>query len=200
MIERRSFERASAIHFTSDLEPRPNVARDEHTLVFIGRINWKKGLDRTIELLSNLDAHLVIAGNDEENLTPKLQAQASQLGVADRVEFHGPVYGDAKFELLARASLFVLLSTSENFGNAVLEALMMETPVVLSNEVGLARDVVKAGAGTTNLDEVQALLAGRARRDEMGQKGRALVESKFTWPQVAAQMEDAYRCSIASRP
>jgi glycosyltransferase involved in cell wall biosynthesis len=224
MIERRSFAQASAIHFTSqvehddalrtgiplpspflvpngiDLEPRPDVVRDEKTLVFLGRINWKKGLDRAIELLSGLDARLIIAGNDEEHLTPRLRALAERAGVADRIEFMGPVYGAAKWELLARATLFVLLSMSENFGNAVLEALMMETPAVLSPAVGLADDVVRAGAGITDLDDLAELLANHERRAEMGRNGRALVESKFTWPRVAVQMEEAYRCSIESRP
>jgi glycosyltransferase involved in cell wall biosynthesis len=215
-VERRNFAHASAIHFTAaieldeaartglplpspfivpngiDLVPRPNIAREENTLVFLGRINWKKGLDRAIDLLRDVNARLIIAGNDEENLTPRLRAHAERAGVADRVTFAGPVYGDAKYELLARATLFVLLSTSENFGNAVLEALMMETPVLLSREVGLAEDVVRAGAGITDPDALPALLADRAARADMGRKGRALVESKFTWPRVAAEMENAY--------
>jgi glycosyltransferase involved in cell wall biosynthesis len=223
-IERRNFAEAAAIHFTSDIEerdaartgvplpspfvvpngvdlqPRPNVPRDDNTLLFLGRINWKKGLDRTIELLPRLDARLIVAGNDEETLTPELRALAAKLGVAERVTFAGPVYGAAKWELLARATLFVLLSMSENFGNAVLEALMMETPAVVSSEVGLAEEVVRANAGTTELEAVAGLLRDRARREELGRNGRALVEEKFTWPRVAAAMEEAYQCAIESRP
>ena len=223
-VERRNFVEAAGIHFTSDveerdakrtgvplpspfivpngidLEPRPDVPREDNTLLFLGRINWKKGLDRAIELLPHVSARLIIAGNDEENLTPRLQELAEKLGVADRVEFRGPVYGAAKWELMARASLFVLLSLSENFGNAVLEALMMETPALLSPEVGLADDVVAANAGITNVEELPALLADRERRAMMGRNGRALVESKFTWPRVAAAMEEAYSCSMQSRP
>ena len=222
MVERRNFAGAAAIHFTSaleqqdaartsmplpspfivpngiDLEPRPDAQRDEKTLVFLGRINWKKGLDRAIELLPRLDARLVIAGNDEENLTPRLRELAERAGVVDRVEFRGPVYGDAKWRLLAEATLFVLLSQSENFGNAVLEALAMETPAVLSTGVGLAEEVVAAGAGVIGLDAVPALLDDASTRARMGRNGRALVESRFAWPIVANQMEEAY-CSIRSR-
>src|SRR5688500_2013421 len=146
LIERRGLKHAAAIHFTShrewedakrtgvplpspfdvpngiELTARPDVPRDENTLLFLGRVSWKKGLERTIEGLPPA-ARLLVAGNDEENLTPSLRELATQAGVADRVEFLGPVYGDAKNELLARATLFVLLSQSENFGNAVLEAL-----------------------------------------------------------------------------
>lgn len=220
--ERRGFTSAAAIHFTSelerieaarvqvplpnpivipngiDLEPRPHVVRDDQTLVFLGRVNWKKGLDRVIDALPQLPGvRLVIAGNDEEGLTPHLLDRAQQRGVRDHVEFIGPVYGEAKNELLAKAALFVLTSTSENFGNAVLEALAMETPVVLSKDVGLAEEVVRADAGIVGMEGVAALLAGRARREEMGKNGRALVESRFAWPRVAQEMENAY-CSIRS--
>lgn len=215
-FERQNFAHASGVHFTSaleqtdaartgvpirnpfivpngiDLVPRPDVPRDENTIVFLGRINWKKGLDRTIEELPD-NARLLIAGNDEERLTPKLQELARSRGVADRVQFLGPVYDDAKWELLARASLFILLSTSENFGNAVLEALMMETPVVVSEGVGLAEDVRRAQAGIVGTGELAELLGDRERRAEMGRRGRELVEREFAWESVAARMEAAYR-------
>ena len=217
LIERRGLANAAAIHFTSalegeeakrvglplpspfvvpngiDIEPRPNIARDPATLLFLGRVTWKKGLDRVIAALPSLpDVRFLIAGNDDEELTPRLRELAERHGVADRVEFLGPVYGDAKYELLARATLFVLLSTSENFGNAVLEALSMETPVVLSRDVGLAEEVVRANAGIIGLEDAGALLRDPERRAQMGRNGRALVESRFTWPRVAEEMERVY--------
>jgi glycosyltransferase involved in cell wall biosynthesis len=216
--EKRGFAHAAAIHFTSalegveaarvglplpspfvvpngiELEPRPDVDRDDATLLFLGRVSWKKGLDRAIAALPSLPGvRLVIAGNDDEALTPRLRELARQHGVIDRVDFVGPIYGSAKNELLARASLFVLLSTSENFGNAVLEALMMETPAVLSRDVGLADEVLQAGAGVIGMDSVAELLRDRERRAAMGRNGRALVESRFSWPRVAQEMETAYK-------
>jgi len=224
LVERRNFARAAAIHFTSALEwrdaqrvglplpapfvvpngvetrPRPPIPRDERTLLCLGRVSWKKGIDRVIEVLPGLDnVRLLVAGNDDERLIPRLRGLAKRLGVAGRVEFLGPVYGAAKDEVLARATLFVLMSRSENFGNAVLEALAMETPVVVSPEVGIAEEVAGAGVGAVGLDALALLLKDPARRAEMGKKGRELVASRFGWPGVAIQMEDAYRCSIASR-
>lgn len=223
LLERRAFAHASAIHCTSqlevdearrvglplphpfvvpngiDVEPRPAVPREENTLVFLGRVNWKKGLDRVIAVLPSLpNVRFLVAGNDEEGLTPQLRAAAQRHGVAERVEFLGPVYGAAKNELLARATLFVLPSTSENFGNAVLEALAMETPVVLSPGVGLADEVVRAEAGAIGLESIEGLLRDGTRRAAMGRNGRALVESRFAWSRVAQEMEEAY-CSIRSR-
>lgn len=222
LAERPGFAGAAAIHFTSalegeeaariglplpspfvvpngiDVDPRPVVPREDTTLLFLGRVSWKKGLDRVIAALPSLPSvRFAIAGNDDEDLTPRLRELAQQHGVSERVDFLGPVYGAAKNELLARATLFVLLSTSENFGNAVLEALAMETPVVLSRDVGLAEEVVRAGAGIIGLDGVAGLLRDRERREQMGRNGRLLVESRFAWPRVAEEMEEAYARIVA---
>jgi glycosyltransferase involved in cell wall biosynthesis len=222
LVERRNFKHAAAIHFTShrelqdaqhvglpmphpsvvpngiDLMDRPDVPRNNNTIVFLGRINWKKGLDRLIDALPD-GAKLEIAGNDEENLTPRLQ----KLAEGKAVTFRGPLHGAEKWELLARAAIFALPSLSENFGNAVVEAMMMETPVVLSPEVGLAEHVAFANAGVMADDfraALTSLLADAALRAELGRNARALVERELTWPRVAAQMEEVYeRCSTRSR-
>jgi glycosyltransferase involved in cell wall biosynthesis len=226
LVERRTFAHAAAIHVTSqreeddarrtgiplpstfmipngiDLVPRPAIARDERTILYFGRVSWKKRIDLLIDALPRIPkARLTVAGNDEEGLTPKLQELARRAGVADRVEFAGAIEASKKWELLARATIFALPSLSENFGNVVLEAMMMETPVVLTAAVGLSPDVDAAGAGLVTDDfagAMKRLLDDASLRAEMGRNGRALVESKFTWPAVAARMEEAY-CSIASR-
>jgi glycosyltransferase involved in cell wall biosynthesis len=46
---------------------------------------------------------------------------------------------------------------------------------------------------------LRALLADPAKRAEMGRRGRALVEARFTWERVAAEMEEHYACSMRSR-
>ena len=215
LIERRNFKSAAAIHFTAERElqdaresgipiprsfvvpngidviPRPNVSRDPNTIVYLGRINWKKGLERLIAATPP-GAKLIIAGNDEENLTPKLR----ELSRDRDVEFPGAIYDAAKWELLARASAFVLPSLSENFGNVVVEAMMMSTPVIVSPEVGVASDVASARAGVVTHDFAAAIAEILRDPDDYGRNGRALVESKFTWPVVAEQMEREYRCSI----
>ena len=217
LFETRGFRDAAAVHFTSMIEwedakrvglplnapivipngidatARPDVPREARTLVYLGRISWKKGLERAIEALPSLPGvRLVAAGNDEEGLAPRLADLARRLGVAERVELRGPLYGPDKDAFLARGTLFVLLSRSENFGNAVLEALAMETPAVLSPEVGVAPEVVAAGAGILGVDGIGALLEDAERRAAMGRNGRALVESRFAWSRIATEFEQAY--------
>jgi len=223
-VERRTFANAASVHFTARVEwdaarqisiplPSPVVIpngievppaaatpRLPDTLLFLGRINWKKGLDRLLDAVKAVPGvKIVIAGNDDEELTAVLQAQARRNGIADRIDFRGPVSGAAKEELLRTSTALVLPSLSENFGNVVLEAMAVEMPVVVTAEVGLAADVASAGAGivTSNLPEplaaaIHTLLSDSGARAEMGRRGRELVKARFTWERVASEMEQLY--------
>jgi glycosyltransferase involved in cell wall biosynthesis len=120
---------------------RPNI-------LFLGRVNWKKGLDRLIPAMVHLpEADLVVAGDDDEGYRATMEALAGKLGVAPRVRFLGPVHGPEKWALLESAQVLALPSYSENFGNVILEAMAAGCPVVVTPEVGLAGVVRASGAG-----------------------------------------------------
>jgi glycosyltransferase involved in cell wall biosynthesis len=173
-------------------------------LLFIGRINWKKGLDRLIAALPGIpDCHLVVAGNDEELYQPELEALAATAGVRERMSFIGPVYGQDKSELFRRALMLVLPSYSENFGNVVLEAMAAGCPVAVTPEVGAADIVRESGAGAV-LDGDPAklgagictLIADPVALKRIGEKGREFVSLHYTWEAISLQMEAAYRQAI----
>lgn len=172
----------------------------EPYLLFIGRINWKKGLDRLIPALTHLpNTRLLIAGNDEENYQPELEVLARRCHVTDQVRFLGPVYGPDKALLLSNALAFVLTSYSENFGNVVLEAMAAGCPVVLTPEVGAAEIVRRSGAGIVVPGTTEALsqalaqiVADPSQRAQMGRAGRSAVRDAYTWDAVARTMESAY--------
>ncbi len=168
--------------------------------LFLGRLSWKKGLDRLLTAWQWVpDLPLVIAGNDEENYLPRLQAMARELGITERVHFIGPASDTHKWALYAAAELFVLPSYSENFGNVVAEAMAMGCPVIVTPEVGIAALVAEAGAGIVSSgDPVQlaaaitALLMDGSRRRECGRRGQELATTRLSWSGVAAQTEQLY--------
>jgi len=224
MTSRREAEQAAAFGFALPpvrvipngvaLEPPsgPGVSEGisdiagEPFVLFLGRVNWKKGLDRLISALPHVpDARLVIAGNDEEEYTLVLDDLARQSGVGDRVIFTGPVHGKDKAALLASARVLVLPSYSENFGNVVVEAMAAGCPVVVTPEVGIAESVAQTGAGLVVEGTpaalggaIAALVADHRRREEMGSRGRVAAMTQFSWPAVALQMEQLYQ-SVAVR-
>lgn len=181
----------------------PNIAEllvKPNVLLFLGRINWEKGLDRLIPAMQQVPtAHLVLAGNDEENYLPKLEALAEDCRVRDRITFVGPVLGADKAALLQLADIFVLPSYSENFGNVVLEAMAVGCPVVVTPEVGAAEILQKYGAGIVLDGEpftlgngLRALMENPEERAKLGQQGRSAVKEHFSWNAVAQQMVSVY--------
>lgn len=189
--------------------PRIRQLIDEGPYVlFLGRLSWKKGLDRLVQAIPHTSAELrfVIAGNDEEGLRATLQAEVDQLRVSHRVTFAGAVAGADKQALLSHARLTVLPSYSENFGNVVVEAMAAGCPVIVTPEVGIAPMVEQARAGwvvegdPATLGRRIAELAGDERlRREMGECGRRAAVEHFTWDAVATRLESAYEDLIRRR-
>jgi glycosyltransferase involved in cell wall biosynthesis len=178
----------------------PMDAISKPIVLFLGRVNWKKGLDRLIPAMLHVpDAQLVIAGNDEDGYALQMAALARRHGVAERTHFIGPLHGPAKWRAFAAADIFVLPSYSENFGNAVLEAMASGVPVIVTPEVGLARTVSETEAGLVvegTHEKIGAaiaeLLVNPNQRTRMGTAGRAAALKYFSWDGIAAQMEALY--------
>ena len=176
-------------------------AESPPVVLFLGRINWKKGLDRLIPAIAHVPAaELVIVGNDEENYRPTLMRLAKRSGVADRVRFLGPVDSTEKWDLLRKAKMLVLPSYSENFGNVILEAMAVGCPVVVTPEVGLAPTVRNAKAGIvvegtpeTLAAAINGLLEDPRESLRMGEAGRRIATQRFSWAAVAGQMEQVYQ-------
>jgi glycosyltransferase involved in cell wall biosynthesis len=106
----------------------------ERIVLSLGRIHPKKGLDRLVRAWARLEAEhpdwkLRIIGPSELGHDEELRALAATLGVR-RLFIEGPVYGDAKLEVMHTADLFVLPTLNENFAITVAEALAVGTPVI----------------------------------------------------------------------
>jgi glycosyltransferase involved in cell wall biosynthesis len=182
------------------------IAAEQPLVLFLGRVSWKKGLDRLLEAfaLSPLGT-LAIVGPDDENLVPRLSQLARRLNITKRVRFLSRVVlGADKEYLMASARLFVLPSYSENFGNAVLEAMQRGVPVIVTPEVGAAEIVREAGGGIVTQggagplsDAMNRLLRDQAAAASMGQAGQRIVLEHYTWRHIAVQMEALYERLIA---
>jgi glycosyltransferase involved in cell wall biosynthesis len=193
---------------------RAGTGRDRNRpfeLLFLGRIVPKKRPDLLIEVLAELkhrghSVRLVIAGSCSDEYYTLLSRQVDVLGVSDETAFVGFVMGERKAEVFSTADAFVLPSYSEGFSVAALEAMAWGLPVVLSRQCGFP-EAAEAGAGLQVEPEAGSLAAAiewlleepeRARM--MGRRARSLVEQKYTWDAIGAEVLEAYRRLLPGRP
>jgi len=115
------------------------------------------------------------------------------------VLFHGSAFGEKKDDLLRSADAFILSSFSEGLPMSVLEAWAYGVPVLMTQECnlpeGFAADAaLKIGTDVESIDKGMDELFSMSEADlsTMGAKGRKLVEERFTWKKVAAQMAGVY--------
>lgn len=199
------------------LDPNPPPATDAPTagwnsgtfrLLSIGRLAHYKGFDTLIRAVAATPGlELLIIGEGEQR--PKLESLIRQLtpqGTSPRIHLLGALNEASKTRLLADAELFCLASCerTEAFGMAVLEAMRLGRPCLVSDLTGsgLPWLIRESGAGwlvsdPTRVESWQACLADLpARRAELaaaGARGRTALESRF----AMAACEQALRHQYA---
>jgi poly(glycerol-phosphate) alpha-glucosyltransferase len=177
-------------------------------LLFLGRIQEKKGLARLFTAWartssrSNIgkDWHLVIAGWDEDNYQTKLEKLAHSLGINGSVTFVGPQLGQEKDRSFASADAFILPSLSEGLPVAALEAWSWSLPVIMTDECNLPEGFecgaairIRPTSGSIESGLDSLFQTNNVALKEMGRRGRALVEARFTWKVIAREFASMYR-------
>lgn len=183
--------------------PKEPLCNEMRTLLFLGRIHPKKGLNYLLQAWQAVSPQfpewrLRIVGPDNGGYLPRMEALASELRLA-RIEFRGPLYGEAKLNAYREAELFVLATHSENFGMAVAEALAAGTPAIVTKGAPWS-GLEKQGAGwwiESGLDPLvscleDALTQPRQALQTMGDRGRAWMRTEFMWERVGQQMAETY--------
>jgi glycosyltransferase involved in cell wall biosynthesis len=187
---------------------------DKSTIFFLSvldEFHKYKGLDYLLEALKIVknnvpDVKLIVGGKGV--LLDHHQEMAASLGLKDNVEFAGFIPDEEIADYYSQASVFVLPSISslqEGFGIVALEALACQTPVVTTDIVGVAHDLKQIKGGivipprdTHKLaDAITQILSDAQMQKEMGQRGRKLVQEKYTWKVVASSMEKVYKEILA---
>jgi glycosyltransferase involved in cell wall biosynthesis len=209
----------------ANFKDRHTYLKDKYVILFLGRINGKKGLCILIEaynmlLIERDDIHLLIAGNDEggyKNNIKKLiningmeyvdieeqnknspfdKRKYQQTGHKEpNVTFTGFLNEKEKLEAFASSDIFVLPSYSENFGNAVIEAMICGIPTVISNNVGIHEEVEQNRSGIVVVSNaksvyrgIKELLSNLNLRKEIAENGKRLVKNNYDIERVADKM------------
>jgi glycosyltransferase involved in cell wall biosynthesis len=180
------------------------ITQKAKVILYLGRLSEKKSPDLLLEAFVSLSKeagentlHLVFAGPDEGGMKSLLAQMATQLGVAQQVKFTGALFGEAKWAAYREADVFVLPSQNENFGNTAAEAMAAGTPVVVTEQCGIApllADVAglvvphDAGALARAIGAVISDTELRARLVA----GCGTVTARLGWEEPVREMEALY--------
>jgi len=191
---------------------------ERKVLLYLGRLHSKKNLLALLDAWKTLQRSevgnrrsegwmLAVAGWDQGGYEALLKKKARDLEVEDSVLFLGPMFGDDKAGVYQNATAFVLPSLSEGLPMAVLEAWAYGKPVLMTPECnlpeGFATDAaVKIDTTANGIAKGLVQLIEMTDSDcaAMGERGRALVAEKFSWPRVGEQMRSVYQWVLGGGP
>lgn len=179
------------------------VTRGKKLILFLGRIDPKKGLDLLAAAFGQArqqftDAHLIVAGPDNIGFSPTAQDYFAQAGCLESVTFTGMLTGPLKQAALAAASIYVAPSYSEGFSMSVLEGMASGLPCIITTgcnfpEAGAAQAayVVEAKANEIGEALIQCLQDPQSAATT-GKHARQLIFEQYTWERIASRLIEVY--------
>jgi phosphatidylinositol alpha-mannosyltransferase len=206
-------------YFPGDYEVIPNgveVARyataspvdlgANRTVLFLGRIERRKGLEVLVQALTrlrDLESKLIVGGTGPEERA--CRSLAARLGVD--VQFIGGVHDDVKAGIFRSAHVYCAPALGgESFGIVLIEAMAAGTPVVCSDLPGFravaegAAALVPPGDPGRLADALRRVLTDDRRARSMSETGRAIAD-RYDWSRLAERLEDVYvRAAAGPRP
>lgn len=194
--------------------PEPGIFRQrfgipagKHLILFLGRINAKKGTDMLVEAfqrLDGIDAHLAIVGPDDGQLR-QVQHLIARYGLGDRVVLTGLLTGSEVMAAHRDADLFVLPCRADTFPTAIMEACLADTPMVVTDRCEIAHlvqdrvsDVVPFDAAAF-AEAMKRLLTDRQRYRRYRQNCQAVMSDTFSLEASVDRLETVYKRAVEER-
>jgi len=187
-----------------DIRARFRLPGDASISLFLGRLAAVKGLDLAVEAFTDVarvdpHAYFIVAGPEEDGTGLRAKQRVAELGLQGRVLFLGSVTGRERLAAFADADLFIMPSRSENFGVAAAEAMAAGLPVLVSDQVGIARRAARAGAArVVSLDVPRIasawaeMLADPQGTQALADRAALFAREEYDADVVARKMLDAY--------
>jgi glycosyltransferase involved in cell wall biosynthesis len=195
---------------TDQFRPRPDarpalsdrlaIPRTDKVLLWASRLHIQKGAHLALNAFAKLEApgiSFVIIGDGPER--GKLERQARQLGIADRVRFVGQIDNDDMPRWLNLGDAFVFTSIrDEGLPLNILEALATDLPIVLSASLA---GFLQGMPGVYAVDPSDPTAVGRAMRHAVSapRQGRTVIERLYSRQVMIQRYEDLFLQLVASR-
>ncbi|KST63326.1 glycosyltransferase [Mastigocoleus testarum] len=207
-IHRRDFEKL----------PNPEVfyqkfpeIRNKTLILFLGRIDPKKGLDLLAKAFSDTlsqfpHTHLIVAGPDNIGFSHTARNFFARVGCLEFVTFTGMLTGPLKYAALAAANIYVAPSYSEGFSMSVLEGMASGLPCVITTGCNFPEAAKTNAAYVVDID-ADAIARGIIKclkspidAKKMGERARELIFEKYTWDSIAEKLMGVYKNIILDKP
>ena len=186
-------------------------AKAPHIVTCVANIRRVKGIDVLIRTAQRVCRELpstvfVVAGSLwDRNYTEEMQAMVCSLNLEKNVKLLGFV--ENPIPLLKMSNAFCLLSRSEGFSNALLEAMACAVPSVVTRVGGNPEAITDGENGflvsveddTAAAEKLLALLRDPERAAEIGKNGRISVQTRFSADVMIQRLVDVYRDLLAER-
>ena len=170
------------------------------TVLFLGRLTRQKGPEFFVRAAARIaerrpDVRFVVAGDGDQR--QELVERTARMGLARNVFFTGFLGPEEVERAYAEADVYVMPSLSEPFGITPLEALALDTPVIVSRHSGVAEALdsspkVDYGDVDDLAAKVLVLLDRPELRETLVRAGQAEIAA-LRWERSASRLLDIYR-------
>jgi len=182
---------------------------EQKILMFLGRINRIKGLDFLVKSFHELsqsrqDIILVIAGNDD-GYKSELERLIVRLNLSEKVLFTGFLAGQDKLAALVDADIVIQPSKYEQAAWAPIEAILCNTPIIVSAGSGSGEDVTRMNAGylveygnkSQMVQTIQIILDNPEEPHKKVRQAQEYIKNNLSLNQKVEEYENLYRECIA---
>ncbi|MEE8204720.1 MAG: glycosyltransferase family 4 protein [Dehalococcoidales bacterium] len=197
-------------HFTPDVAPIERFRDGKVNILFVGRLEKRKGLDHLLKAYRQVKAEvpesrLIVVGPGTR-LRKKYEKHVRRSGLKD-VVFAGYTSYDELPRYYKTADIFCTPATGrESFGIVLLEAMAVGTPVVATNIDGYAGVMTQGKEGlmvppkhdTELARALLLLMSDEPLRRQMGARGMATAQ-QYDWKKIARQVFELY-IKVLSEP
>ena len=178
---------------------KPDNAKREKVVTFLGRITMQKGPEYFVEaaalvLQRTSNIRFCMAGSGD--MLNAMIELAAQRGIADRFFFPGFMKGKQVYEVFRDSDVYVMPSVSEPFGISPLEAMQCGVPSIISHQSGCAEILdkcIKTDYWDINAmaDAMYSICTNKGLYEYLREEGRKEVD-QITWEKVGERIRAAY--------
>lgn len=183
---------------------RHQIREDQQMILFMGRLNIKKGLDLLLpaflEIKNQLPGAILVLAGPDDGYKQETEDFIRKNNLGERVRLVGMLTDTAKKEALSDTDMFVLPSYSEGFSIAVLEAMASGVPALVSDRVGFGDYIRRYDAAyltPLNSEGVAKgflkILQDKAYAQNLANRAYRMVSENFDIHVVANQLLEEYK-------